>query len=133
MKNMAENRAKHEPRPVPKKGGERILKNWRGHTVPARMSRIRESPILSRYRMITPDTAKVAGAQPGESMMSHAKDDDLMRAVRDVYKTAKASPDFKERLHRRLAMELAPELAWYQASSSGGSLCWIPVNKAIEG
>jgi hypothetical protein len=63
----------------------------------------------------------MAGAQPGESMMSHAKDDDLMRAVKDVYRTAKASPDFKERLHRRLAMELAPELALYQASSSGGS------------
>jgi hypothetical protein len=68
-----------------------------------------------------PDTAKMIGAQPGESMMNHAKDDDLVKAVRDVYKTAKASPDFKERLHRRLAMELAPELALYQASSSGGS------------
>lgn len=83
--------------------------------------------------MNMPDAVKMAGAQPRGSIISHTKDDDLMRAVRDVYKDAKASPDFKERLHRRLAMELAPELAWHQAPSSGGSLRWIPINKGIEG
>jgi len=133
MKNMAENGAKHGPRLVPKKGGERITKKWAGHAIHARMLRIRQSPILSGYGINMPDAARMAGAQPGESMISHAKDDDLMRAVRDVYKNAKASLDFKERLHRRLAMELAPELVWHQSSSSGGSLRWIPVNKGIEG
>ena len=94
MKNVAENRAKHGPRPVPKKGGERITKNWGGHAIPARMSRIRQSPILSGYEMNMPDAIKVAGAQPGESMVSHAKDDDLMKAIKAVYKTAEASPGF---------------------------------------
>jgi hypothetical protein len=76
-----------------------------------------------------PDAAKMTVAQFGESMMSRAKDDDLIKAIKDVYKTAEASTGFKERLHRRLAMELAR----HQTSSNGGSLPWIPVNKAIEG
>jgi hypothetical protein len=70
--------------------------------------------------MNMPDATKKVGGQPRESMTSHANDDDLMNVLKDIYKTADASPGFKEKLHHRLTVEAgmksstAPKSFWRQ-------------------